>query len=223
MTKRKANNSTTGAGRCSKRTKTTTSDAFVWKPREWKEKAIITNLVSILEKTSDRKQKIVRKVLEVTEDNDLPREISIIAMIPGCNRIVTPIHYIREDPDEDHGTAYFEHYRLGDLAQWKEVDFSAKNYKPVPESYIWRFFLQMSQALALLQNQTSPSRKEREIVLHRDIKPKNILVVENPSSTYPSFKLHDFGCGTVYRKSDARSPCIVGTFEYQPPETSTLR
>jgi hypothetical protein len=25
--------------------------------------------------------------------------------------------------------------------EWKETQFDAKNYKPVPESFIWRFLL----------------------------------------------------------------------------------
>jgi hypothetical protein len=52
----------------------------------------------------------------------------------------------------------------------------------------------MSQTLAILQNQMAPNREEREIILQRNIKPKNILVVKNISSTYPSFKLPGFGC-----------------------------
>ncbi|EAT80358.1 hypothetical protein HBH56_146320 [Parastagonospora nodorum] len=217
MAKRKGTTPATGAGRRSKRTKTAPAPTFVWKSREWKEKVHCNDDVSILEKISNRKQKVVTKVLLVTEDDDLPREVSIMLMVPGCNRIVTPIHYTWDDPDEYHGTAFYEYYPLGDLAQWKE-DFNDRNYKPVPESFIWRFFFQMAQALALLQAQIGPNLEECEILLHRDIKPMNFLVVENPSSTYPSFKLHDFGCATVYRKSEARDSAIVGTFEYQPPE-----
>jgi serine/threonine protein kinase len=157
-------------------------------------------------------------VLLVTEVDDLPVEISTLTKLPGCNRIVTPIHYSWNQPDENHGIATYEHYPLGDLEQWKEINFSVKNYKPVPESYVWRFFLHMSQALAVLQNQIGLNREEREIILHLDIKSKNILVVKNGSSTCPSFMLHDFGCAQVYRKVDARVPAILGTFEYQPPE-----
>jgi serine/threonine protein kinase len=223
MTKRKATTPATGAGRRSKRSKTTTTttitEAFVWKTREWKQKTVFANDVSLLVKISDQSQKVIKKVLPVdpNDDDDLPREIQAIAAIPSCNRIVTPIHYIFNEPDADHGTAFYEHYALGDLRQWKEAQFDAKNNKPMPESFIWRFLLQISQALALLQNKIGPDHGQREVLLHRDIKPRNVLVVDI-GTTYPSFKLHDFGIGKIYRKSDAgrRDPC--GTFDWQPPE-----
>ena len=110
---------------------------------------------------------------------------------------------------------------MGDLAQWKEREFDNKNNKAVPESFIWRFFLQISQALAFIQNQIGPNRDERDPLLHRDIKPKNILVVDN-GTTYPSFKLHDFDCALLYRKSTARRPDIIGTFQWQPPENPII-
>ena len=40
-------------------------------------------------------------------------------------------------------------------------------------------------------------------IAHRDIKPQNILVVNN-GSTYPSFRLIDFGLATVYTGWKAR-------------------
>jgi serine/threonine protein kinase len=221
MAKRKAATPATGAGHGSKRSKTTTTtaEAFAWQSREWKETTVFTNDVSLLVKTSDRKQNIIKKVLAVNlnADDSLPKEILAISAIPSCNRIVTPIHYIFQDPDEDHGTALYEHYAVGDFRQWKETQFDTKNYKPVPESFVWRFFLQMSQALALLQNKIGPDREGRVVLLHRDIKPRNVLVVDI-GTTYPSFKLHNFGIAKVYRKSDAgrRDPC--GTFDWQPPE-----
>jgi serine/threonine protein kinase len=92
----------------------------------------------------------------------------------------------------------------------------------VPESYIWRFFLQMSQALAVLQDQIGPNREKRVILLHRDIKPKNILVIKDDSSTYFSFKLHDFDCGVEHSNSRAHLPQILGTFEWQPSEVNLI-
>ncbi|KAF2033246.1 kinase-like protein [Setomelanomma holmii] len=160
MTKRKANTAATGAGRRSKRTKTT-SNPFVWNPREWKQVTIFIPEVTLLSKISDRSQKVVKK---------------------------------------------------------KDKNFNCKNHKPVPESVIWRFFLQMSQALAVMHNQIGPNR---EILLHRDIKPKNVLVVDN-GTTYPSFKLSDFDCASVWSKSRASQRAICGTFEWQPPENPRI-
>jgi hypothetical protein len=95
--------------------------------------------VSLLENRSDRTLKVVKKSLDVetkSYHSSLPVEIMAIAMIPDCKRIVTPVHYSFADPDAEHGTAFFEHYPLGNLAQWRQIEFEARNYKPVPESYI---------------------------------------------------------------------------------------
>lgn len=82
-----------------------------------------------------------------------------------------PIHYSASDPDDQHDTAIFAPYQLGDLLQWREAEFDAKDWKAVLESYIWRCFQQMSQALAVLQNKIGLDREKRDIMLHRDIKP----------------------------------------------------
>jgi hypothetical protein len=75
MAKRKATTPATGAGHRSKRTKTTTSDVFVWNPREWKKNANVTYNVSIMAKISDRKQKVVKKVLGLPEGEVCPHEL----------------------------------------------------------------------------------------------------------------------------------------------------
>ena len=167
---------------------------------------------------------MVRKVLPVdassSEDESRPFEIRALSLLPDCNRIVKPLLYLPSNPDPQHDTIFFQHYPLGDLEQWKEKAFDRKNNKPVPESYIWRCFLQISQALAFLQNQIGPEREERRCMLHRDIKPDNILVVDN-GTTYPSFKLHDFDCAAIYKTEEAHLPELCGTFQWQPPEVIT--
>ncbi|CAO2656368.1 Nn.00g051710.m01.CDS01 [Neocucurbitaria sp. VM-36] len=222
MVKRKA--IAAGAGRQSKRTKrstTTTPRSFIWKPNDWVLKRCITHEVSLLVSRSDQKQLIIKKVLTDSNDGQRPAEILALSLLPDCNRIIKPLFYSPFEPDPDHGTALFRHYPLGDLAQWKEREFDGKNKEPVSESFIWRFFLQISQALAFIQNQIGPERDERRCMLHRDIKPKNILVVDN-GTTYPSFKLHDFDCAKYYKRSKARLPTLCGTFQWQPPENPII-
>lgn len=194
--------------------------AFVWKGRDWTERCKFTEEVAIVVNKSNSKQLVVKKVLKIKphSENDVrPHEVRALSMLPNCNRIVGPLLYSHADPDKEHGTAIFKHFRLGDLVQWKEREFETRNMKPVPESFIWRFFLQMSQALAFLQNRFGPDRDQRHCMLHRDMKPKNILVVGN-STTYPSFMLHDFDCALIYQKAKARLPAFYGTYEWQPPE-----
>ena len=218
MPKRKAT-TTVSAIRCVKRTKTT--KAFVWKPNDWELKRLITGEVSLLISRTDRKALLVEKIFKVDKESDAqPLEITMLARLPDCNRIVKPLLYSHADPDPEHSTALFQHYMLGDLQQWKQQEFDNKNSKPIPESFIWRCFLQISQALAFIQGQIGPERDERGCIIHRDIKPANILIVDN-GTTYPSFRLHDFGCATFYRRSRARKQARCGTFMWQPPENHT--
>ncbi|KAJ4365811.1 hypothetical protein N0V83_008432 [Neocucurbitaria cava] len=222
MAKRKA--APAGAGRQSKRTKRTTTkstQSFLWRPNDWVVRRFITDDVSVLVSRSDQKRFIIKKVAPNADDNSRPQEALVLSLLPECNRIVKPIFCSSLDPDPMHGTVLFQHYPLGDLTQWKKREFDEKNGKPVAESFIWRFFLQISQALAFLQNQIGPGRDERRCFLHRDIKPDNILVVDN-GTTYPSFKLHDFDAAIEYKKSEARVPTRCGTFQWQPPENPVI-
>lgn len=170
MTKRKAITPVTGAGRRGKRQKPiSNSQAFVWKPKEWKEKDRLNQDVTILVKISDPKRKVVEKVLLVDpgHTDHLPIEIQALEMLPDCNRIVESLHYARDNQNPQYGKLIYEHYPLGDVEQWREREFWAKNFKPVLESYTWRLFLQMAQALALLQNRIGPDRDTRKIPNHQ--------------------------------------------------------
>ena len=168
---------------------------------------------------TDAKMLVVKKVVATNRDAR-PLEVRILALLPDCNRVVKPIFYSHADPDPQHGTAIFQHYPMGDLKHWKNRVFDKRNQKPVPESFIWRFFLQISQALAFIQGKIGPDRDERGCIIHCDIKPMNILVVVN-GTTYPSFKLHDFDCAMVYEDSKADEVSRCGTFQWQPPENTT--
>jgi hypothetical protein len=112
MAKRKATTPATGAGRRSKRTKTTTSNVFVWNLREWKKNAEVTYNVSIMTTISDRKQKVVKKVLGVPGGEVYPHELETLLTSPACSRIVTPIGYSPAGPDAEHDSVLFEHSLL---------------------------------------------------------------------------------------------------------------
>jgi serine/threonine protein kinase len=162
---------------------------------------------------------IVKKTLriEANSANDpKPFEMRVLALLPKCNRIVHALACVASD-DPQLGIALFRFYPSGDLADWKKGEFDNKNHKPVPESYIWRFFVQMTQALAFIHNFIGPKKEERHCILHRDIKPTNILVVKN-GTTYPSFRLHDFGCASVWQEDKEKQASYCGTFDWQPPE-----
>lgn len=79
----------------------------------------------------------------------------------------------------------------------------------------------MAQAVAFIHGVVGPGIEDRKPIIHRDIKPKNILVCYN-GTTYPTFKLHDFGCGTFHSAGKELRDSFCGTFEFQPPETPRI-
>lgn len=187
---------------------------FVWDQKEWTTKKQLSKVVAVMSRRMNPKQLVVKKVLDAYEDEDMPNELQILKLLPECNRIVNFLTHVPEQPEIGFHTAIFEFHTLGDILVWKTREYDLKNYKPVPESYIWRFFLQMAQALAFIQNYIGPNRKQRRGILHRDIKPQNILVVNN-GTTYPSFKLHDFGIAREYSNATAGKKSYSGTFPWQ--------
>ncbi|KAI0613262.1 SPS1 Serine-threonine protein kinase [Pyrenophora tritici-repentis] len=208
---------TIGTGKREKRTQT--AGTFLWKPNAWTLKQTMTQKVLLMASRTNAKLLVVKKVLYVG-GRAQPLEVTILALLPECNRVVKPIYYSHADPEPEHGTVIFQHYPMGDLKYWKLHLFDNKNRKPVPESFIWRFFLQISQALAFIQGRIGPDQDERGCIIHCDIKPMNILVVNN-GTTYPSFKLHDFDCATVYEDGQTNRRSRYGTFKWQPPENTT--
>jgi serine/threonine protein kinase len=215
-----------------------TKTAFKWKQHEWMLRKQIQDDVQVLRNRITSSVLIVKKVFQLHKSDNYGKhfEVKVLEMLPECNRVVNMLAYAHACPDIYHGTALFEYCPLGDLSDWKKAEFDHKNFKPVPEAYIWRFFiqvsgrppsapyqahwrLQMSQALAFIHNSLGPNQESRHCLLHRDIKPKNILVVHN-GTTYPSFKLHDFGCGTFDTPENRQKSTYCGTFDWQPPEVS---
>lgn len=201
---------------------------FEWIPKKWKSfKAIAERSkgrsVTLMVHTTHRNVCAVKKVVIAGEGEGreaLPIEIRVLLKLPNCNRIVHPYFYTSKDPRPTLDTIIFAYYPLGDLINWKKEKFDKKNNKAVPESFIWRFFLQISQALSVMQN-VSFKQDGRKCYIHRDIKPQNILVVDN-GTTYPSFKLHDFDCATTWRASGELRKSYCGTFIWQPPENPLI-
>ncbi|KAF2752021.1 serine/threonine protein kinase-like protein [Sporormia fimetaria CBS 119925] len=209
--------------RASKKIGSRTKPKFVWKRKEWEETRELCHNVHLLRSTVTAQARVVKKVvsLEEGEPADLRHiEVRLVELLPRCNRIVQVLSYVPHYPDPGNGTIFYDYFPLGDLRAWREKEYVRRNHKQVPESNIWRFFIQVGQALAFIQNELGPSRENRACILHRDIKPKNILVMDN-GSTYPSFKLHDFGCGTLLH-SLKKSTSYCGTYEWQPPENPKI-
>ncbi|KAF2198973.1 kinase-like protein, partial [Delitschia confertaspora ATCC 74209] len=158
---------------------------------------------------------IVKKVIKV-DIGFTPRELMFLQLLPRCNRVVGMLGFEMGNPDKKSCSLFFEWYPLGDIRDWRKREFVQRNNKPVPETYIWRFLIQMSQALAFIHKGLGTVIKPWRKIIHRDIKPDNILVVDN-GTTYPSFRLSDFGVSKQMKRGDARES-TAGTHVWQPPE-----
>ncbi|KAJ4355750.1 uncharacterized protein N0V89_003770 [Didymosphaeria variabile] len=205
---------------------------FVWKEDEWAVSKVYKKGVmrmvpvdyNVWEKTSFKS--IVKKIEDAedgTTGRNPPWEVLCLHRVPDCNRIVKPIQASYKGVNGNDCHTYnliFKEYELGDMSKWRGEKFGNKHpAKTVPEAHLWRCLVHMTQALAVVHNQTGSTQKHPGTLIHRDIKPQNILVADN-GSAYPSFKLHDFGLSRVaYGREDRRGPGFSGTYIWQPPES----
>jgi len=130
------------------------------------------------------------------------------------------IKYVRTFTDGNCLNIVMEYADLGSLH--KLVTTAARGDEMLhlfDEKNIWRFLNQMSSALDYLH-----CKKPRRI-LHRDLKPDNILVVSTSNST-PNFqfKLADFGLAkllTADAKGEHYASTRCGTPRYMAPEVTS--
>lgn len=154
-------------------------DKMSWNSRDWIVGKECTPHVSILVSKFNVKHLVVRKVLKNQDysQDTRPIEIQLLDSLPTNNRIISPRLILQSTPEPNCTTAIFDHYPLGDLYAWRKEFFTEKRNKPVPEPYIWRMFVQMAQAVAFIHNEMGPAQSTRPVIIHRDIKAMNILVV----------------------------------------------
>jgi serine/threonine protein kinase len=183
---------------------------FAWKQTNYVLNKVLHDGV-VLYVHKDTRQEVVRKVISLSTNE---RELQILKTLPKCNHVVSLLAYEMHQPSPQQASLFFQWYPLGDVHDWKE-SFKDRNNKQVPETFIWRLFIQMSQALAFIHKGYGTNARDWTPLIHRDIKPENIMVAM--VGTYPSFKLNDFGVSKLMNPgSHLDSTC--GTYIWQPPE-----
>lgn len=117
-----------------------------------------------------------------------------------------------------HDTSIFKgrHYIVMDLASGRSVE-TQLDLAPLSPRGAWSLVRQIGDALRVAH---------REGIIHRDVKPANILIVDGPAGDEPLFKLADFGVAKGLRDSiaGAMSPTrttsglSIGSPAYMSPE-----
>ena len=171
----------------------------------------------LLQKRSNQTLRVCKVQKRRTEEPSEPLEIEILRDILHDHPRIVRLH---EAIMHTHTMQlYFDYYPGGDLFQLnaRYVEY----WEPVPESFIWHCFLQLSEALAFIHHgydrrQVSgpPSASEWQPIIHGDVKPENVFLgpPTEDSHGYPSLVLGDFGLATINEHP------VPGTWKWQPPE-----
>jgi serine/threonine protein kinase len=139
---------------------------------------------------------------------------------PNANivNVVGPL--LTDTPKRHHFTLLLEYCDLGDLADYKQA--ANRREQAVSEEFIWNVFSQISSALAYLHTGLGSEnyRKNNEAwipIVHRDMKPANILIKSRNGSKMPIMKLSDFGLAIYKDENFTSRTGICGTAAFHPP------
>lgn len=131
------------------------------------------------------------------EREDSANEIRLLASVSHANVIA----YNEAFLDGNRLCIIMEYAPDGDLA--KIIKKHQMMKRPIPEDQIWRYFIQVVLGIQALHGMK---------ILHRDIKPGNIMVFENGMA-----KVGDLGIAKLLTKT-AAAKTQIGTPHYMPPE-----
>ncbi len=125
----------------------------------------------------------------------------------GAHRNVVEIHQVKHDPAQECMWVFMEYCALGDL----DAYFSA-NYESVHSTEVrLGIMVQIAEGLGYLHQHN---------IVHRDIKPVNIVVAPGSAQGSIVVKLTDFGLARFLDPNDQSSSMSsdVGTFAFKAPE-----
>ncbi|KAI4247993.1 MAG: hypothetical protein L6R42_009421 [Xanthoria sp. 1 TBL-2021] len=115
---------------------------------------------------------------------------------------------------------WFEYCGLCDLQDL--CDGYLRHGTKVPESFAWHSYRQLAEAFAFIHEGYMTNSSHRpdnfQPIVHRDVKPSNIFIRENPRNPYPDLVLADFGIAITTSALKRENGYLLGTPIYQPPE-----
>nr|CAD2122193.1 unnamed protein product [Meloidogyne enterolobii] len=141
---------------------------------------------------------------------DCRKEIDLLKQLQHENIIRYFCSFIVADQSKEYLMIVLELAEAGDLSRLLRT--FKKNFRLLPERSIWKYFVQISRAIAYMHSRS---------IMHRDIKPANVFI-----SSGGIVKLGDLGLGrflsmetmnlSTFKKGMVFS--IVGTPYYMSPE-----
>lgn len=173
---------------------------------------------------------LVRKEIEYTSMNTLERNqlISELRILRELNHPNIVKYYSHEHiPEKKSIHIYMEYCDGGDLAQI--ITNFRTNKESVPEEFIWQVLVQTLFALhrchygidaqkvdlfSGTSNDSEPDINSETVVIHRDIKPDNIFILNSGKTV----KLGDFGLAKMITSQNDFAKTYVGTPYYMSPE-----
>lgn len=175
----------------------------------------------LVQRRSDNKLHVCKVSKRARYDRRIPKEVKFLRDILPPNDRIVKFRSLLITPQTTQ--IYLDYYNGGDLADL--IDNYYINYAKIPESFIWHALLHIAEAVAFLhygydRHSHRPTQRDWKKVIHRDIKPPNILLrlpktnSRDRDFAYPSLVLADFGLATLKPIS-----AVGGTPIWQPPET----
>ena len=168
---------------------------------------------SLLKRGSDKQLFVVKTVREPRLVQHKPIEAMVDVLSEHRHKNIIRLHHWTFVTGNSLVNYYFEYCGGGDLFDLvRQYDI---HNKAIPELFIWHTFLGIAGALDFLHRGFDPRFDDRVGIVHRDVKPENILLrLPTNSADYPDVVLADFGMASFeFATYDS-----AGTDVWQPPE-----
>ena len=169
---------------------------------------------TLIRDRSDGELQVVKSVRWPILIQDKPIEAKILGdILPGGHANIIQLFACDFKPKIGLAQYYFEYCSGGDLHDLcRQYEIHNARF---PEPFIWKVFLELTEALEFLHRGFDQRLSDRPGIVHRDIKPGNIFLRRSQHQTaYPDAVIADFGTATL----DFATYEPAGTYRWQPQE-----